>query len=87
MNVRRPTEADAPAVTALIRAVEERFAGKPEQSEQDLRAEWAELDLAADAWLGLGVDVQNPTGATRLYERAGMHVSSSFVYFEKALAG
>lgn len=51
MNVRRPTEADAPAVTALIRAVEERFAGKPEQSEQDLRDDWRELDLDADAWL------------------------------------
>jgi mycothiol synthase len=35
--------------------------------------------------IGLGVDAQNPTGATRLYERAGMHVASSFVYFEKEL--
>jgi ribosomal protein S18 acetylase RimI-like enzyme len=35
--------------------------------------------------IGLGVDAANPTGATRLYERAGMHVSSSYVYFEKGL--
>jgi mycothiol synthase len=51
VNVRRPAEADAPAVTALVRAVEQRFAGKPEQSEDDLRGEWDELDLGSDAWL------------------------------------
>jgi mycothiol synthase len=34
----------------------------------------------------LGVDSENPTGATRLYERAGMHVESEHVTFEKALA-
>jgi mycothiol synthase len=36
--------------------------------------------------IGLGVDSQNPTGATRLYERAGMHVAYAAVAFEKALA-
>lgn len=35
--------------------------------------------------IALGVDAQNPTGATRLYERAGMHVAYSAVYFEKEL--
>jgi mycothiol synthase len=35
--------------------------------------------------IGLGVDAENPTGATRLYERAGMHVASSATFFEKAL--
>jgi mycothiol synthase len=35
--------------------------------------------------VGLGVDSENPTGATRLYERAGMHVESESVTFEKAL--
>ena len=33
--------------------------------------------------IGLGVDASNPTGATRLYERAGMHVASEFVIYEK----
>lgn len=33
--------------------------------------------------VGLGVDSENPTGATRLYERAGMHVESESVTFEK----
>lgn len=51
MNVRAPTAADAPAVTALVRAFEERLAGKPEQSEQDLLGDWADLQLASDAWL------------------------------------
>jgi mycothiol synthase len=51
MNVRQPAEVDASAVTALVRAFEERLAGKPEQSEGDLRDDWAELDLAHDAWL------------------------------------
>ena len=33
----------------------------------------------------LGVDAENPTGATHLYERVGMHVESESVVFEKAL--
>jgi mycothiol synthase len=36
--------------------------------------------------VGLGVDAQNPTGATRLYERAGMHVAYEAVAFQKELA-
>jgi hypothetical protein len=34
----------------------------------------------------LGVDAQNPTGATRLYERAGMHQVFEAVVYEKPLA-
>lgn len=33
--------------------------------------------------VGLGVDASNPTGATRLYERAGMHVETEYVCYEK----
>jgi ribosomal protein S18 acetylase RimI-like enzyme len=33
----------------------------------------------------LGVDAENPTGATHLYERVGMHVDQENVVFEKAL--
>jgi GNAT superfamily N-acetyltransferase len=36
--------------------------------------------------IGLGVDAQNPTGATRLYQRAGMKVAWSATFFEKELA-
>jgi len=35
--------------------------------------------------IGLGVDASNPTGATRLYQKAGMHVASEFVTYEKEL--
>jgi mycothiol synthase len=35
--------------------------------------------------VGLGVDAQNLTGATRLYERAGMHVAYEATAFEKGL--
>ena len=35
--------------------------------------------------IGLGVDASNPTGATRLYERAGMKIASEFVFYEKEL--
>ena len=34
----------------------------------------------------LGVDSENPTGATRLYESVGMRVESEHVTFERALA-
>jgi mycothiol synthase len=35
--------------------------------------------------IGLGVDASSPTGATRLYLKAGMHVASEFVTYEKEL--
>ena len=35
--------------------------------------------------VGLGVDSQNPTGATRLYERAGMRVAYEAIAYEKEL--
>jgi mycothiol synthase len=35
--------------------------------------------------VGLGVDAENPTGATRLYERAGMNITRNFVIYEKEL--
>ncbi len=33
----------------------------------------------------LGVDAENPNGATRLYHKAGMQVASEYVYYEKEL--
>jgi mycothiol synthase len=35
--------------------------------------------------VGLGVDAQNPTGATRLYQKVGMRAVSEFVFYEKEL--
>jgi mycothiol synthase len=36
--------------------------------------------------VGLEVDSENETGATRLYERAGMHVTRRYATYEKAIA-
>jgi mycothiol synthase len=44
-----------------------------------------ELWARGKAKIALGVDSQNPTGATRLYEQSGMHVAYSAVFFEKEL--
>lgn len=35
--------------------------------------------------IGLGVDAQSPTGATRLYQRAGMRVTEEYETYEKLL--
>jgi ribosomal protein S18 acetylase RimI-like enzyme len=35
--------------------------------------------------VGLGVDAENQTGATRLYQRAGMQVASEYVVYLKEL--
>jgi mycothiol synthase len=35
--------------------------------------------------VALGVDASNPTGATHLYEKAGMHVAHGFIVYEKML--
>lgn len=35
--------------------------------------------------IGLGVDAQNPTGATRLYQKAGMYIAAEYVIYEKEL--
>jgi ribosomal protein S18 acetylase RimI-like enzyme len=35
--------------------------------------------------IGLFVDAQNPTGATRLYKKAGMYVADEYVIYEKEL--
>jgi mycothiol synthase len=44
-----------------------------------------ELRTRGAARAGLGVDAENPTGATRLYESAGMHVEAEHVTFVKEL--
>jgi len=50
-----------------------------------LQHSFAEFYKRGKPVIGLGVDAQNPTGATRLYQRAGMHVASEFVTYEKEL--
>jgi mycothiol synthase len=51
-----------------------------------LRHAFGEYYRRGQPRVALGVDAENPTGATRLYERAGMHVAYEAVAFEKPLA-
>lgn len=46
---------------------------------------FAELARRGETRVALGVDAQNPTGATQLYEKAGMHVAFRANVYEKAL--
>ena len=50
-----------------------------------LQHSFRELYDRGEHRVGLGVDTQNPSGATRLYERAGMHVVAENIIFEKTL--
>lgn len=51
-----------------------------------LRHAFREFHRRGEPHVGLGVDAQNPTGATRLYEHAGMRVLKEDVIYEKGLA-
>ena len=50
-----------------------------------LRAAFAEFFRRGERTVALQVDAESPTGATRLYERAGMHVLYEAVVWEKEL--
>jgi mycothiol synthase len=50
-----------------------------------LRHAFGEFYRRGKRRVALGVDAENPTGATRLYERAGMHVAYEAVSFGKDL--
>ncbi len=50
-----------------------------------LRQSFGEFYRRGTHKVGLGVDSQNLTGATRLYERAGMHIARQYVGYEKEL--
>ena len=50
-----------------------------------LRQAFGEFYRRGERVVGLGVDTENPTGATRLYERAGMCVTWEAVVYEKEL--
>jgi len=51
-----------------------------------LRHAFGEFYRRGQSRVGLGVDARNPTGATRLYERAGMHATYEAIAFKKELA-
>ena len=50
-----------------------------------LRRAFVEFHRRGAPHVGLGVDTENASGATRLYERAGMRVMTEDIVFEKAL--
>jgi mycothiol synthase len=50
-----------------------------------LRRAFSEFYARGVRSVGLGVDAQNPTGATRLYERAGMQVAERYDTLEKVV--
>jgi mycothiol synthase len=50
-----------------------------------LRHAFGEFYRRGARTVGLGVDAQNPTGATRLYERVGMRVTQQYDMYEQAL--
>jgi mycothiol synthase len=50
-----------------------------------LRHSFGEFYKRGMKTIGLGVDASNSTGATRLYQRAGMSVASEFITFEKEI--
>ena len=46
---------------------------------------FGEFYKRATKTIGLGVDAENPTGATRLYKKAGMHVAAEYIIYEKEM--
>lgn len=50
-----------------------------------LHYSFAEFYRRGQPWVGLSVDADNLTGATRLYEKAGMHAYQRFDFYEKEL--
>jgi mycothiol synthase len=46
---------------------------------------FGEFHKRGERLIMLGVDSKNPNGATRLYLKAGMHVASEYVFYEKEL--
>jgi len=51
-----------------------------------LHHSFGEFHRRGERRVGLGVDAENATGATLLYERAGMHVHAEEVVYEKELS-
>jgi mycothiol synthase len=49
-----------------------------------LRHTFLEFKRRGFTTVGLGVDAENPTGAVRLYERAGMHVVRTNLLYERS---
>jgi mycothiol synthase len=89
---------DGDSIAAVLVCEAQRF-GLPWITQLGVRRPWRRRGLGlallhhafGEFWgrgeraVGLGVDTASPTGATRLYERAGMRVDASWTFFEKEL--
>lgn len=95
VQVARPTPEQFDETLALLQAADAAVYGDSDWTESELREDWEGLDLEQDAWLvrvdgrlagvALGVDAENPTGAVRLYEHAGVRVLWRADVWEKEL--
>ena len=81
---------DLPEAVAMFNTCSRETRGRDEFELEDYRNEWsdssfAELRRRRRTRVGLGVDAGSLTGATRLYEKAGMRAIRDFIKFEKQL--
>lgn len=68
MIVRAPMEDDLEDVFALVTAADLALLGDTDWTEADLRREWADLDLASDAWV---VEIGGRTGGYAAFDDRG----------------
>jgi ribosomal protein S18 acetylase RimI-like enzyme len=73
LTARRPTPDDLDAVVELGNAFERVL----------LLNAFSHFHARGTRRVGPGVDAESPTGATRLYERAGMHVGEETAIYRK----
>jgi len=75
MQISRPAPERFDEALALLRDADVAVYGDSDWTREELQEEWENLDLEQDAWLiELDGRLDNPTGAVRLYEHAGMRV-------------
>lgn len=81
LGVRRPSYDDLPAALAVLQAADAALLGESEWTEDGLREEWAELDLAEDVWL---VELEGRVaGVASLTDRGGgRFVADGYVHPE-----
>jgi ribosomal protein S18 acetylase RimI-like enzyme len=92
VRVRHPAQADLAGVLGLVRAADEAVLEESDWrrrgiGEALLATVFAEFFRRGEHRVALGVDAENPTGATRLYERVGMRRFWEAVVYEKEIRG
>jgi mycothiol synthase len=78
MNVRAPEDGDLEAVLEVLRAADSSVAGDSDWTASDLANEWAELDLARDAWV-FELD-GSVAGYASFYARGGRFSGDGYVH-------